>query len=51
MDAPVARIGEKLVRRLFPVPDAMPLATAALAEPLAVGMQAVNQSEAVPGET
>ena len=37
-------------RRLFPVPEGMPLTTAALAEPLAVGMQAVNQSEAVPGE-
>jgi (R,R)-butanediol dehydrogenase/meso-butanediol dehydrogenase/diacetyl reductase len=38
-------------RRLFRVPDEMPLTTAALAEPLAVGMQAVNQSEAKPGET
>ncbi len=38
-------------RRLFPVPAGMPLTTAALAEPLAVGMQAVNQSEAKPGET
>lgn len=37
-------------RCLFPVPDAMPLTTAALAEPLAVGMQAVNQAEATPGE-
>ncbi|OWY60085.1 hypothetical protein B7486_71095, partial [cyanobacterium TDX16] len=37
-------------RRLFPVPDDMALTTAALAEPLAVGMQAVNQSEAKPGE-
>lgn len=37
-------------RRLFPVPDGMPLTTAALTEPLAVGMQAVNQSEAVPGD-
>jgi 2-desacetyl-2-hydroxyethyl bacteriochlorophyllide A dehydrogenase len=37
-------------RRLFRVPDGMPLTTAALAEPLAVGMQAVNQAEAVPGE-
>ena len=36
-------------RRLFPVPDGMPLTTAALAEPLAVGMQAVNQSEARAG--
>jgi (R,R)-butanediol dehydrogenase / meso-butanediol dehydrogenase / diacetyl reductase len=37
-------------RRLFRVPDDMALTTAALAEPLAVGMQAVNQSEAEPGE-
>lgn len=37
-------------RRLFAVPDDMPLTTAALAEPLAVGMQAVNQSEAQPGD-
>ncbi|MCU0311841.1 MAG: zinc-binding dehydrogenase [Acidimicrobiales bacterium] len=37
-------------RRLFAVPDDMALTTAALAEPLAVGMQAVNQSEARPGE-
>jgi 2-desacetyl-2-hydroxyethyl bacteriochlorophyllide A dehydrogenase len=37
-------------RRLFRVPDGMALTTAALAEPLAVGMQAVNQSDAKPGE-
>ena len=37
-------------RRLIRVPDHMPLTTAALAEPLAVGMQAVNQSAANPGE-
>jgi threonine dehydrogenase-like Zn-dependent dehydrogenase len=37
-------------RRLFRVPDDMELTTAALAEPLAVGMQAVNQSEAKPGD-
>jgi threonine dehydrogenase-like Zn-dependent dehydrogenase len=37
-------------RRLFRVPDDMALTTAALAEPLAVGMQAANQSEARPGE-
>lgn len=37
-------------RRLFAVPDDMALTTAALAEPLAVGMQAVNQSEAKPGD-
>lgn len=36
--------------RLFAVPDDLPLTTAALAEPLAVGMQAVNQSEAKPGD-
>jgi 2-desacetyl-2-hydroxyethyl bacteriochlorophyllide A dehydrogenase len=36
--------------RLFRVPDDMSLVTAALAEPLAVGMQAVNQSEAEPGD-
>src|SRR4051794_6412929 len=37
-------------RRLFAVPDGMPLKTAALAEPLAVGLQAVNQTDVVPGE-
>jgi (R,R)-butanediol dehydrogenase / meso-butanediol dehydrogenase / diacetyl reductase len=37
-------------QRLFRVPDGMPLTTAALAEPLAVGMQAVNQSAAEPGD-
>jgi threonine dehydrogenase-like Zn-dependent dehydrogenase len=37
-------------RRLFPVPEGMPLTTAALAEPLAVGMQAVNQAEVRVGE-
>jgi len=37
-------------RRLFGVPDGMALTTAALAEPLAVGMQSVNQSEAKPGD-
>jgi threonine dehydrogenase-like Zn-dependent dehydrogenase len=37
-------------RRLFKVPDGMPLTTAALAEPLAVGMQSVNQSQAAPGD-
>ena len=36
--------------RLFPVPDGMPLTTAALAEPLAVGMQSVNQSGAKAGD-
>lgn len=37
-------------RRLFPVPDAMALRVAALAEPAAVGMQAVNQGDVAPGE-
>jgi threonine dehydrogenase-like Zn-dependent dehydrogenase len=36
--------------RLFPVPEGMPLTTAALTEPLAVGMQAVNQAEVRAGE-
>jgi threonine dehydrogenase-like Zn-dependent dehydrogenase len=38
-------------RRLFPVPEGMPLDHAALGEPLAVGMQAVNQAEVTPGDT
>jgi threonine dehydrogenase-like Zn-dependent dehydrogenase len=37
--------------RLYRVPDGMPLATAALAEPLGVGMQAVNQAAVEPGDT
>ncbi len=37
-------------RRLFRVPDGMPLPVAALAEPLAVGMQAVNQADVAPGD-
>jgi (R,R)-butanediol dehydrogenase / meso-butanediol dehydrogenase / diacetyl reductase len=37
-------------RRLFPVPDEISLLVAALAEPLAVGMEAVNQAEAKPGD-
>ncbi|HEY3833654.1 MAG TPA: zinc-binding dehydrogenase [Acidimicrobiia bacterium] len=37
--------------RLFPVPDAVPLDIAALTEPLDVGMHAVEQSDAAPGET
>jgi threonine dehydrogenase-like Zn-dependent dehydrogenase len=36
--------------RLYRVPDDMPLGTAALAEPLAVGMQAVNQAAVEPGD-
>jgi threonine dehydrogenase-like Zn-dependent dehydrogenase len=36
--------------RLFRVPDGMPLDVAALAEPLAVGMQAVNRAEVVRGD-
>jgi threonine dehydrogenase-like Zn-dependent dehydrogenase len=37
-------------RRLFRVPEGMPLRVAALAEPLGVGMQAVNQAEVAPGD-
>lgn len=37
-------------RRLFPVPEGMHLRVAALAEPLAVGMQAVNQAELETGD-
>jgi threonine dehydrogenase-like Zn-dependent dehydrogenase len=37
-------------RRLFRIPDGMAFTTAALAEPLAVGMQAVNQAEVKAGE-
>ena len=37
-------------RRLFRVPDGVPLRVAALAEPLAVGMQAVNQADVAPGD-
>ena len=37
-------------RRLFHVPDAMTLHVAALAEPTAVGMQAVNQGEVAQGD-
>jgi len=35
---------------LLEIPDALPLEIAALAEPLGVGMNAVDQSEARPGE-
>ena len=41
-----ARLGE----RVFPVPDGVPLTSAALAEPLGVGMQAVNQADVAPGD-
>jgi len=37
--------------RLFPVPAALPLDVAALTEPLNVGIHAVEQSSATPGET
>lgn len=36
--------------RLFGVPDGMPLEVAALAEPVAVGMHAVEQASAAPGD-
>ena len=35
---------------LFPIPDELPFDRAALAEPLGVGMQAVNRAGIVPGE-
>jgi threonine dehydrogenase-like Zn-dependent dehydrogenase len=35
---------------LFPIPDALPFDRAALAEPLGVGMHAVERAGAVPGE-
>ncbi len=41
-----ARLGE----RVFSVPDGVPLTVAALAEPLGVGMQAVNQADVTPGD-
>ncbi len=37
-------------RRLFPVPPELSLTVAALAEPVGVGMQAVNQAEVSPGD-
>ena len=37
-------------RCLIPIPDALSFELAALAEPLGVGMQAVNRSRAAPGE-
>ena len=36
--------------RLYPVPDGMPLEVAALAEPVAVGMHAVEQADAARGD-
>jgi 2-desacetyl-2-hydroxyethyl bacteriochlorophyllide A dehydrogenase len=48
---PVLHVPDVVTRqRLFAVPAGMDLRTAALAEPLAVGMQSVNQSEAAPGD-
>lgn len=37
-------------KSLFPIPDDMPFEIAALAEPLGVGMHAVDQAEVVPGD-
>lgn len=37
-------------RRLYVTPPGLPFSVAALAEPLAVGMQAVNQAEVGPGD-
>jgi threonine dehydrogenase-like Zn-dependent dehydrogenase len=45
-----ARFYRAVADKVWLVPDGMALTTAALAEPLAVGMQSVNQSEAKPGE-
>ena len=41
-----AHMGE----RVFPAPDGVPLTVAALAEPLGVGMQAVNQADVSRGD-
>jgi len=38
------------MRRLYPVPESLPLDVAALAEPLAVGMQAVERAEVSRGD-
>jgi 2-desacetyl-2-hydroxyethyl bacteriochlorophyllide A dehydrogenase len=37
-------------RSLFPIPDDMPFETAALAEPLGVGMNAVDRARVAPGD-
>lgn len=37
-------------RALFPIPDDLPFDRAALAEPLGVGMQAVDRAELAPGD-
>jgi (R,R)-butanediol dehydrogenase / meso-butanediol dehydrogenase / diacetyl reductase len=48
---PLLLVREAATRhRLFPVPHDMALRVAALAEPTAVGMQAVNQGEVAPGD-
>ncbi|MBW1883455.1 MAG: alcohol dehydrogenase catalytic domain-containing protein [Deltaproteobacteria bacterium] len=39
-----------LGRNLFPIPDEMPFELGALAEPLGVGMNAVNQVQVKPGD-
>ncbi len=49
--APRLRVRDALLgRNLFAIPEAMPDEIAALAEPLGVGMNAVDRSEAVAGE-
>lgn len=48
--APLLHVTEADRGRLHPVPDDLPLDVAALAEPLAVGMHAVDQAEVTPGE-
>jgi threonine dehydrogenase-like Zn-dependent dehydrogenase len=48
---PLLRVREAAKgRRLFRVPESVPLHVAALAEPLAVGMQAVNQADVARGD-
>ncbi|MAG29286.1 MAG: alcohol dehydrogenase [Deltaproteobacteria bacterium] len=42
--------GAGLGKSLFPIPDDMPFEIAALAEPLGVGMNAVDQVDVQPGE-
>ncbi len=48
--APLLLVTEADRGRLHPVPDTIPLEVAAFAEPLAVGMHAVDQAEIAAGE-
>ncbi len=47
---PLLLVRDADLGRLHPVPDQLPLEVAALAEPLAVGMHAVDQADVQPGE-